>query len=240
MNYATAADALGTRETRKIGNNTYLQRRGDTIAVKLHATDVVTFTRSGSTILDSGGWQTVTTKARINDHLPNGWHVASERGVWGLYHGWNDRVSDYQDGITITRFGNVRNGPPKTAVTREKKFRAAVGKFANDYTAMLRDGQLEPPDAGDCLYCAAFDRATKPGDKSTNDDHLRSHVEEAYYVPSLIFNAFAAMGDGGIRRQGVLDIMQGQDANKFTEEIALRDAPRAIRRYILKSCGLAA
>ena len=71
-------------QSRKVANNTYLQRRGDDIAVRLHNTDVVTFHADGTATLSTGGWFTVTTKARINDYLPGGIALSSVRGRWFL------------------------------------------------------------------------------------------------------------------------------------------------------------
>jgi hypothetical protein len=66
MNYVTAAEKLGSRDSRKVGNNTYLERLDDeTIGLRLHSTYVVKFHADGSVTLDSGGWQTVTTKERM-------------------------------------------------------------------------------------------------------------------------------------------------------------------------------
>lgn len=57
---------------RKIANNTYAERRGEAIAVRLHDTDVVTFHPNGDIQLNTGGWFTVTTKERMNSMLPHG------------------------------------------------------------------------------------------------------------------------------------------------------------------------
>ena len=77
------------KDSRKVGNNTYLIRRGegycrhadtgkplpgtivpeDDIAVRLHYTDVVTFKCDGDIVLSSGGFHTRTTKDRINQYL---------------------------------------------------------------------------------------------------------------------------------------------------------------------------
>lgn len=55
-NYKEALAKLNGRPRRKLENNTYLEERdGNTIAVKLHATDVVTFHRDGRVVLNSGG-----------------------------------------------------------------------------------------------------------------------------------------------------------------------------------------
>lgn len=55
----------------KLANNTYLtwsDDAGDPIefGIRLHNTEVVTFHHNGDIDLDSGGWDTVTTKQRMN------------------------------------------------------------------------------------------------------------------------------------------------------------------------------
>lgn len=60
-------------------NNTYLIRRDvDTIALRLHSTDVVTWHADGSMEVSTGGWNTVTTKDRINGYWEG--RVWSDRG----------------------------------------------------------------------------------------------------------------------------------------------------------------
>ena len=57
---------------RKVGNNTYAEILSDgSVAIKLHNTNVVIIYSDNSAILNSGGWQTVTTKDRINQYSPN-------------------------------------------------------------------------------------------------------------------------------------------------------------------------
>lgn len=72
--YATLNERLTGRckLRRKVANNTYAERRGDSIALKLHDTDVVTYHPDGSITLDTGGWFTVTTKDRMNNAIPHG------------------------------------------------------------------------------------------------------------------------------------------------------------------------
>src|SRR4029077_16768691 len=88
MNYQQAAEQLvgRCRERRKIANNTYLIRRDtDEIAVRLHATDVLTFFADGRIRVNTGGYHTVTTVARINAFLPCPWRVSRHRGLTLLY-----------------------------------------------------------------------------------------------------------------------------------------------------------
>lgn len=78
------------KERRKLANNTYLIRRSaDSIAVRLHDTDVLTFHSDGHIIVANGGFPTCTTHDRINRYLPagycvNGEPVQSERRVNGM------------------------------------------------------------------------------------------------------------------------------------------------------------
>jgi hypothetical protein len=56
---------------RKVGNNTYAEILNDnTVAIKLHSTYVVKIKDDNTYTLNSGGWQTVTTKDRINQYSP--------------------------------------------------------------------------------------------------------------------------------------------------------------------------
>lgn len=59
------------KDSRKIGNNTYAEILSDnTVAIKLHSTYVVKIRDDDTYTLNSGGWQTVTTKDRINQYSP--------------------------------------------------------------------------------------------------------------------------------------------------------------------------
>lgn len=86
---------LGDRESRRIGNNTYVERVGDhgEVAIRLHRTNVVTFRKDGAIDLNTGGWFTPTTKDRINAALPQRWYVASRKGVWFLFDRRNGHVA---------------------------------------------------------------------------------------------------------------------------------------------------
>jgi len=104
MNYADAAALLAGRckDRRKLQNNTYLERRapfyrrtgpahGDAFAVRLHATDILTLVAAGRMELDTGGWNTVTTRDRLSFYLPRPWHVWSDHSTLVL--------GTYQDGF---------------------------------------------------------------------------------------------------------------------------------------------
>lgn len=73
-------------EKKKLDNNTYAHRKEDgSIGIRLHNTDVVTFYPNGDFKLNSGGWHTMTTKDRINNFVPNGYHISQKNYIWTLH-----------------------------------------------------------------------------------------------------------------------------------------------------------
>ncbi len=153
-------------QSRKVANNTYAERRGDDIAIRLHATDVVTFHRDGTITLNTGGWVTVTTKARINDYLPGGLALRSVKGRWYLHYFADGFETPYADGIridldTLTVVSGGQAGPDVAAEDADN--------------------------TGDCVLCRW------PG-RETEADHLAQHVEDQYVMYTLARNAVAARG----------------------------------------------
>lgn len=56
---------------RKVGNNTYAEILHDnSVGIMLHSTYVVKIHPDDTYTLQTGGWQTVTTKDRINQYSP--------------------------------------------------------------------------------------------------------------------------------------------------------------------------
>ena len=73
----------GTKRTKSIGNNTILVNYLDgSKAVRLHNTDILT-ERNGYITLNTGGWDTRTTRARMNKHIPEGYRIY--RRDWTTY-----------------------------------------------------------------------------------------------------------------------------------------------------------
>ena len=82
--------------SKKIGNNTFeVVYKDGTRAIRLHKTDVVTFS-ANRYMLNTGGWQTVTTKDRINKYIPEG-YVSQTNFEWSVRTPSGD--VDYYDGI---------------------------------------------------------------------------------------------------------------------------------------------
>lgn len=103
--YASAEALIGTRERIRVAANTEIVRiTPDTIGVSLHGTIVVAFMRDGSIALNSGGYRTATTKARINSALRETMFRLHQRaGAWLLYViGTNAQLDiTFFDGITV-------------------------------------------------------------------------------------------------------------------------------------------
>jgi hypothetical protein len=104
--FHTAHDALMAgrdKAQRTIATHTRLARRGPhDIAVQYHATDVVTYHQDGTVTLNTGGYETVTTKRRINDYTPRGLSVFARNFAWFVVidYDWSDPVP-FVDGMTF-------------------------------------------------------------------------------------------------------------------------------------------
>lgn len=76
---------------------------GGGIAVRYHFTNVVMLTPT-SLVLNSGGYKTATTKARINEFAPDGVSVYQKDWTWYLSINVEGQRNEwvFRDGITIT------------------------------------------------------------------------------------------------------------------------------------------
>ena len=84
---------------RKVGNNTYAEiLSDDTVAIKLHSTYVVKINPNGTYTLNSGGWQTSTTKDRINQYSPV--RVYQRKFEW--YISLNGKEYPFMDGMVVS------------------------------------------------------------------------------------------------------------------------------------------
>lgn len=83
-NYDEAQTYLGTKADRPLpGTKTRLVRLGDNcIAVRQHRTHIVCYYADQPTTIDDGGWQSVSTKRKINQYTPDNFQVWQEDFVW--------------------------------------------------------------------------------------------------------------------------------------------------------------
>lgn len=190
MTHADAERELGTRDSRKVGNNTYLKKRDDTtIALMLHATDVVTWS-PGTVTLSSGGCRTMTTKDRINRAVK----VYSHKSTWYIGD-WREHGGVvFYDGIVLSEAGELISEPMADPTAEHAKLKKRISAYAKLCADTLAAG-METPSGGDCWYCCMrTDDGGTLGDTFTDDSHLLSHMDEGYVVPSLLLNAVAEKG----------------------------------------------
>ena len=133
---------------------------------------------------------------------------------------WDQRNRiPFYDGIIVDSDGYAlrarKNGPSPAKLRRHErevaKVKKQIDKYVNDFIAELTTGNMPMPGGGDCWYCLMRTNVNERnehvesgqgmtwGDMGDND-HLFSHIEEKYYVPSLAVNALRERGyqDTGI------------------------------------------
>jgi len=197
---------------RPIANNTRVIKRSPTsIAIKLHNTDVITLFENGSIQLNTDGWKTVTTKDRMTRFLSAGISIYSERFIW--YVRLDKKVYLYEDYMIIThdRFVTDANGKAikEHSKSIEKKKRnqlKKIDKYIKTFLKELNDGNIDAPSAGDCWICQAFNGQpiadkmfdgklvdgkleTTPFKENPHCNCIQSHIDEKYFVPTLLWNA---------------------------------------------------
>jgi len=207
--------------------------------IRLHLTDILTFTPNGSIIINSGGWRTVTTKERINRFLPDGWRISQSNSTWYL----NSHV--FEDGITIQADGTVTGAGNADNVKALKK---SIAVYIDGFLDKLHNNQLSPPSAGDCWMCTLTDsKSNKPwGECDDNEEHILSHIKENYHVPALLLRACEVFGVSPAAKSYLWACMN-RDYSASHEvyyesykTVCDRQVKSALRRYIYRAVKLAA
>lgn len=218
FSYKQADESLQGRnyESRKLANNTYLIRGDNVFHVKLHATNVVTIHDNGLYTLDSGGWLTATTKDRINRFSPA--RISQSKSVWYLSDGslFNDGMKVNGDGLPVDPVD------PKEYEKQLKEIKKQAKAYAKKFVSSIEKNGINPPSSGDCWHCTMkTEDGQTLGDKAGDHNHIRYHIEENYYVPSLLYNA---MKEGGYDEQQV----------RYFWGSTLVNPERHIYKYIVK------
>lgn len=172
----------------------------------------------------------MTTKDRINSYAPFdvGMGLWQENGLWFVTTGqdkpdypcrtdygtpeydaawqahreadkaWREsHTVPYADGMTIYPDNSVTGAPSAAEwaayVAEVKATKKKIGNYITRFINAMERGEVAMPSGGDCWYCGMI------GDNGSCD-HLESHIEENYYVPSLMVNAMREKGyaDAGI------------------------------------------
>jgi hypothetical protein len=106
LSYDALDKFLGKRDEKKLGNATVAIRRNEDIAVKLWDTDIITIDMADILTITVRGWDTMTTKSRLNDMLKcRGVHISQAKNKWTI-HGENGSFP-YEDGMEIHQGGYI-------------------------------------------------------------------------------------------------------------------------------------
>ena len=215
-----------------VGNNTLRFTAPDgAVCFKLYRTVVVTRRPDGRVTLNSGGWRTVTTKARMNEYA-RPYRVASDRGVWTVYG--EGKSVPYFDGIALPD-AFESTGKAERAAKSERAKRAKVAAFVK---SSLKLGEPVPaPNGGDCWICL-FGMDGSPGAGAFSASNtagapdpascIADHVKDRYMHGALVVRA--------CRAAGWTDFRIGL-ALQRTVDAALQ---RTVRRFLHRSLGLTA
>ena len=106
MDYHSLVNFLNGRDEKKLGNNTLVHMIGGAdgprkqVAVKYHNTDIVTINAEDIVTLNTNGWETSTTKERLNQFLScRGAYIYQKKHVWYIKNEYE--TIEYKDGMQI-------------------------------------------------------------------------------------------------------------------------------------------
>lgn len=232
-----------------VAPNTVVYYRDGCKVLRLHHTDIMVWAADGRTCrLYTGGWQTVTTKDRLNRFAPGHGRIFSDRGVWYIA-----RDVVFYEGIELDATTGAIMDLQRAAkrairagadIERKKKL---IEKFIRKFHDLPK---LPEPCAGDCWLCSMFDAAklapvkndygpgNGTGQKVSDPDHLLQHLKEGYLHGSLIINAmrWAGYKDEGI---SLWWHMTNRDKAEGKYERGRNMVARTLRRFLASQLGLA-
>jgi len=214
--------------SKKIGNNTYevLLTNGDRI-IRLHNTNVITYKPDNTVILDSGGWLTPTTKDRINQYSP--YKISQRKNIWFITvadqeYIFEDRMQIKGDVVTGA---NVNNEKELTLLNKK------INSYVKNYIEKLITRNMDRPSEADCWYCALSNKDSSLGELTHDKNHIISHIEESYYVPSLLIRAIEKLpiSQVGMHCLGYW-FKYHEDQCQNMEDIAISQIKKSLTRYI--------
>lgn len=230
-----------------VANNTRLfERENGSIAIQLHSTDVVTYHSDDSCTLDSGGWQTVTTKERMNCYAPG--RVYSDKGVW--YVNYCSKQYLYADGMTLHNDGTVTGAKEfnKELEKLVQKKRTKIRNYAKLFVDALYKGKIAAPSAGDCFFCQMVvadgkDKGKPLGEACKDHSHIESHLAEKYFVPSLLYRALEAFGASQVERELVWKLTHGDKPSwpgaEERSSYFAKHVEKYVSKYVMRQLGMA-
>lgn len=202
ISYERAAKLTSRLPRRKLANNTYLTRADDGAyyAITLHNTVIIRIFPDRY-LLNTGGWRTGTTKARLNEYLP--FRIVQAKGVWYIQKNYTSTIRTvFFDGAEVTDNGDILNIPEgysnKDIERTKRKIDKLVSGYIKGFTAAITAGGIPEPGDGDCWGClfkqGDIGREYPGRQEVMGLNHYFIHFHEGYYVPSLLANAILSRG----------------------------------------------
>lgn len=231
-------------------NNTRIVRIGrSSVGVKLHKTIIIEYFENGRIRLNTDGWKTITTRDRMNFYS-NNYSIWQHQFIWYIEYQSNTYL--YEDNMTLFPSGKVevnnRQIEPhsKNDDKRINTLKKKVDKYCNQFIEKLFNHEIPKPSAGDCWYCCLVDKRTgKPIDDKGN--HILSHIEESYYVPSLLVNAINLAEEKGTYGLAPMDKHNlaycfkqdgWEDVRFMGADITKQRLKMLLKRYVRMQIGL--
>lgn len=195
----------------------YTYRDGER-RIRLHATDILIFHRNGGFTIDTGGWNTLTTRDRLNSFLPSPWCVFTEKGRAHLRNRETHVSTPFLQTISVNAKGIVKpDMKPEADVKLQKQIDAYMGIFKKKGLPTVEQSGGDP-----------WIFTTGKVEKSVMLDWLKSrYVHRRLYVMALQYTK--------LTETGIYFRLQNAD-KRGLDACALRQ----IRRYIRACIGLAA
>ncbi len=116
-----AAVSGDIENARLAGRNTLEYTRDGTRYLVLHETTILALHANGSFDINTGGWNTITTRARLNEFLPEGWHVYTTQGDIFLRNRRTDSAMLFRNRISVGSRGGIGSDYTEKAAARAKR-----------------------------------------------------------------------------------------------------------------------
>lgn len=218
----------GVTSSRLIGHSTVecILSNGDRM-IRYHRTDIVRVSSEGVVVLNSGGYKTRTTLAKINDHLPSGFpRVVPDGAVWKI----DEKV--FYDGIELYPKGKqpTRSEQDPAGTAESKRAKRLSARIEKMITTIKKMPELPKPYGGDCFICSMGLGVGAEG----RLDCIESHLMEQYIHGTLLVNAMRACGRSDSWIRGCLHSVPVGQRSSGDRRFVIRD----LRRYLRRQTGL--
>jgi len=251
MNYQEAKERLETprkKDSKIIANNTILHTTEDGgIAVQLHATDVITFYPDGSVIYNTGGWNTVTTRERMNTFGSREVWVCQQKGIPHALLTGEEKGIPFRETFSLsTDHKSIISDMNGSAIKKHKNLLKKINQYTNRFVEKILKKEVPPPSSGDCLYCQFREvkMNVSLGESTKNKEHILSHLDEAYYVPSLFVRAIEKYPLSMISNT-ILSMLWNPEDDQYSQnfidkmsDVFTQQARSSLKKYLKEQLGV--